>query len=203
MVGFVRFPPSPRHVPLDAARTLSAAARGRALRTLLVVDAADRELDEAVAAIGPDWLQLHGAETPERAAAIRARTGLPVVKALPIGGAADLAALDRYRGAADRLLLDARPPRGATLPGGNGVAFDWTLLAGLGQGPDLPIMLSGGLTPATVAEAIATTGLTAVDVSSGVERSPGEKDGTLIAAFVAAARGAEPTHARQPDRRVA
>ena len=186
-VGFVRFPPSPRHLDLDAGRALSAAARGRAERVLLMVDPDDAALDAAVEAIRPDLVQLHGGETPDRVAAIRARTGRPVMKALGIATEADLAAIPAYAAAADRLLLDAKPPRGSALPGGNGLAFDWRLLVGLD--PGLPYMLSGGLTPETVAEAVRVTGAPAVDVSSGVERAPGLKDPDRIAAFVAAAKG--------------
>jgi phosphoribosylanthranilate isomerase len=188
MVGFVRFPKSPRHVSLEVGRALSRAARGRALRALLVVDPDDADLAAAIDALDPDLIQLHGAETPERVAGIRDRTGRPVMKALGIAAAADLSSLPAYAAVADRLLLDAKPPPGAALPGGNGLAFDWRLLAGLD--PELSFMLSGGLTPETVAEAIRITGASAVDVSSGVERAPGVKDPDRIAAFVAAARGA-------------
>lgn len=185
-VGFVRFARSPRHVELEAARILSRRAKGRAGRVVLLVDPDDDAVAAAVEAIAPDLIQLHGRETPERVAAIRAATGLPVMKALGIAGRTDLAALAAYA-AADRLLLDAKPPPGAVLPGGNGVRFDWDLLAGA----DLPAgtMLSGGLDAGTVAEALARTGLGAVDVSSGVESAPGIKDPARIAAFVAAARG--------------
>lgn len=186
-VGFVRFPKSPRHLDLAVGRRLSAAARGRAGRVLLVVDPDDAALDAAVEALDPDLVQLHGHETPERVAAVRARTGRPVMKAVGIADAADLTTLPAYAAVADRLLLDAKPPPGAAHPGGNGLAFDWRLLVGLD--PGRPYMLSGGLTPETVAEAIRVTGAPAVDVSSGVERVPGIKDPDRIAAFVAAARG--------------
>lgn len=213
MIGFVRFARSPRHLDLEAGRTLSRQAAGRAERVLLVVDPTDAELDEAVAALEPDLIQLHGSENPARAAAIRRRIGRPVMKAIAIGEAADLARLDAYRGAADRILLDAKPPAGSVLPGGNGVAFDWSLLAGLGRpalcaslGMGAPsfdggrdLMLSGGLTSETVAEAIRVSGLNAIDVSSGVESRPGEKDETKIADFIRAARAAFATR----DRRVA
>lgn len=186
-VGFVRFPRSPRHVELDTARALSRQAKGRAGRVVLLVDPDDATLHHAVEAMEPDLIQLHGRESPERVAEIRALTGLPVMKALGIASAADLASIAAYAGIADRLLLDAKAPPGASLPGGNGVSFDWDLLAGA----DLPAgtMLSGGLEPANVAEALARTGLTAVDVSSGVENAPGSKDPARIAAFVAAVRG--------------
>jgi phosphoribosylanthranilate isomerase len=188
LVGFVHYPNSPRHVELDVGRALSARAKGKALRVALVVDADDAELSAVVAALDPDWLQLHGTETPERTASIRARFGRPVMKAIGIGGASDLAGLAAHR-ASDHLLLDAKPPRSAgALPGGNGVAFDWGLLAGLD--PDLRFMLSGGLNPDNVAAAIGITGARAVDVSSGVENRPGHKDPAKIEAFVKAARAA-------------
>lgn len=186
-VGFVRFARSPRHVELEAARVLSRQAKGRAGRVVLLVDPDDAAVATAIEAIAPDLIQLHGRESPERVAEIRAATGLPVMKALGIAGAADLAAIPAYAAVADRLLLDAKAPPGAALPGGNGVSFDWSLLAGA----DLPagLMLSGGLGPENVAEALARTGLRAVDVSSGVESAPGIKDPARIAAFVTAARG--------------
>lgn len=189
LVGFVRFPKSPRHLGLDRGRALSAQARGRALRAALVVDADDAELDAVVTALDPDMLQLHGHESVERVEAIRARFGRPVIKALGMADASDLSAIAVYRPHADRLLLDAKPPKSAqSLPGGNGLAFDWRLLAGLD--PHLPFMLSGGLNPDNVGEAIALTGARAVDVSSGVEIRPGEKDPMRIEAFVRAARAA-------------
>lgn len=187
LVGFVHFPRSPRHLALDAAGRLARRARGRAERVLLLVDPDDALLAAAVETVDPDLIQLHGRESPERVAAVRRATGRPVMKALGIATADDLFVVPAYAEVADRLLLDAKPPPGATLPGGNGVAFDWTLLAHA----TLPAgtMLSGGLEAANVAEALARTGLTAVDVSSGVEVRPGEKDIGRIAAFVAAARG--------------
>lgn len=189
MIGLVRFPRSPRHVGLEEGRALSMRAKGKALRVALVVDADDAELAAAVAALDPDLIQLHGAETPERVAAIRARFGRPVMKAVGIAEAADLDAIERYRAIADRVLLDAKPPqRAEALPGGNGLAFDWRLVAGLD--PDKPFMLSGGLSPETVAAAIKFTGMRAVDVSSGVETRPGQKSPDKIAAFVKAARTA-------------
>jgi len=186
-VGFVRFARSPRHVELEAARALSRRAKGRAGRVVLLVDPDDAALAAAIEAIAPDLIQLHGRESPERVAEIRAATGLPVMKALGIAGPADLAAIPAYAAVADRILLDAKAPPGAALPGGNGVRFDWSLL----EGADLPagLMLSGGLGPENVAEALARTGLRAVDVSSGVESAPGIKDPARIAAFVTAARG--------------
>ncbi|HVL72678.1 MAG TPA: phosphoribosylanthranilate isomerase [Beijerinckiaceae bacterium] len=189
-IGLVRYPRSPRHVELEQGRALSERARGRTARVALLVDPDDAALEAVVEALDPDLLQLHGAETPERVAAIRGRFGRPVMKAVGIGEAADLERLSAYAAVADRLLLDAKPPRDRNaLPGGNGLAFDWRLLTGL----DLqkPFMLSGGLTPDNVAAAVRLTGAPAVDVSSGVERRPGEKDPDKIAAFVKAARSAE------------
>ena len=188
MVGFVFFPPSPRHVAFAAAGTLAARTGSRAVRVALTVDADDAWLDAAVAALRPGLLQLHGRETPERVRAVRARFELPVMKALAIETAADLAAVPAFAAAADHLLFDARPPRSATRPGGHGAPFDWRILKDLD--PRVPFMLSGGLDPDNVAAAIAATGAGGVDVSSGVERRPGDKDPALIRAFVAAARAA-------------
>ena len=197
LVGFVRFPKSPRHVSLDQGRVLSGRAKGQALRVALVVNADDAELAAVVAALDPDVLQLHGSETPERVAEIRRRFGRPVMKAIGVAGAADLARAAEYPGV-ERVLLDAQPPRTASaLPGGNGVAFNWSLLAGVD--PGVSFMLSGGLDPENVAQAIALTGARAVDVSSGVERGPGEKDPAKIEAFVKAARGAFAAAARDKD----
>jgi phosphoribosylanthranilate isomerase len=188
-VGFVRFPKSPRHVSLETGRDLSAQAKGRALRVVLLVDADDAFIQEAVEALDPDLLQLHGHESPERVAAIRARFGRPVMKAIGIAEAADLSGLAAYAGIADHVLLDAKPPRTPdALPGGNGLSFDWRLLVGLD--PRLSFMLSGGLDPGNVSEAIKLTGSKAVDVSSGVEVKPGVKDPGRIEAFVKAARAA-------------
>lgn len=153
---------------------------------MLLVDPDDAQLDAAVEALDPDLIQLHGHETPERAAAIRARTGRPVMKAIGVAVRADLDRLAAYAGIADRILLDAKPPPEAMLPGGNGRAFDWAILDGAALPPGT--MLSGGLAPETVAQALTRTGLTAVDVSSGVESAPGVKSAEKIAAFVAAIR---------------
>lgn len=185
-VGFVHFRKSPRHVALDRGRALSAQARGRAERVVLLVDPDDALLAAAVEAFDPDWIQLHGRESPERVAAIRAATGLRVMKALGVAARADLAGLAAYAGSVDRLLLDAKPPAGADLPGGNGHAFDWDILAGTALPPDT--LLSGGLNPENVAVALARTGLRGVDVSSGVETGLGEKSPERIAAFIRAAR---------------
>jgi phosphoribosylanthranilate isomerase len=188
MVGFVLFPPSPRNVKPEAAARLAAIARGRAEVALLTVDADDALLAEAVAAVRPDWLQLHGRETPARVADVRRRHGLRVMKAMGVRTAEDLGAAPAYAAVADRLLFDAKPPKGATRPGGNGMAFDWTLMRRLD--PATPFMLSGGLGADSVADAVRIARPLGVDVSSGVERAPGEKDPALIAAFVAAARAA-------------
>ncbi|WP_230529860.1 phosphoribosylanthranilate isomerase [Microvirga roseola] len=189
VVGFVRFPKSPRHVSLDLGHRLSRQAKGRARRAVLLVDADDEAIAQAVEALNPDLLQLHGHETPERVAAIRESFGRPVMKAVGIAEASDLDALATYTGGVEHILLDAKPPRHPeALPGGNGLSFDWRLLNGLD--PQLSFMLSGGLTPANVAEAIRLTRPRAVDVSSGVESGPGIKDPARIEAFVKAARAA-------------
>jgi phosphoribosylanthranilate isomerase len=188
-VGFVFFPPSPRNLAIEAARPLGAQVRERAGKVALTVDANDDFIAAIVAALKPDMLQLHGKETPDRVVAVRTRFGLPVMKALPIANRADLAAIRPYSEVADRLLFDARPPADATRPGGLGNTFDWTLLKGVDA--RVPWMLSGGLDPGNVIEAIAVTGATGVDVSSGVERAPGEKDPGRIRAFIRAARDAE------------
>lgn len=190
MVGFVFFPPSPRHLGLEGARVLGEQVRGRALKVALTVDADDETIGAIVAALQPDLLQLHGKETTERVAVVRSRFGLPVMKALPIATRADLAPVRSYADVADRLIFDARAPQDATRPGGLGKPFDWRLLAGLD--PGVPYMLSGGLDATNVAEALAVTQATGVDVSSGVERTPGEKDPEKIRAFIAAARAAAP-----------
>jgi len=188
-VGFVFFPPSPRSLGIEAARLLGERAQGRAAKVALTVDASNDAIAAIVAALKPDMLQLHGNETPERVAVIRSRFGLPVMKALPIATRADLSPIREYAKAADRLLFDARAPQDATRPGGLGKTFDWTLLAGLKLG--VPYMLSGGLDAANVAEALRVTRAPGVDVSSGVERAPGDKDPDKIRAFIRAARAAD------------
>jgi phosphoribosylanthranilate isomerase len=188
-VGFVFFPPSPRNLGLEAARTLGAQVKGRAGKVALTVDANDDTIAAIIAALQPDMLQLHGKETPDRVVAVRTRFGLPVMKALPIATRADLATIRLYADVADRLLFDARPPAEATRPGGLGVSFDWTLLKDVK--PGVSWMLSGGLDAGNVAEATAMTGAPGVDVSSGVERAPGTKDVGKIRAFIRAARDAE------------
>lgn len=188
-VGFVFFPPSPRNISLDLARELGAQTRGRARKVALTVDADDALHAAIVQALSPDQLQLHGRETPERVADLKARFGVPVMKALPVETEADLDAVRAYAAVADWLLFDARAPKDATRPGGLGKPFDWTLLKALD--PGLPFMLSGGLDLSNVAEALAITRAPAVDVSSGVEKAPGIKDPEKIRAFIRAVRGAD------------
>jgi phosphoribosylanthranilate isomerase len=185
-VGLVFFPKSPRNVTLAAAPALGARAAGHAQRVGLFVDADDAMIAAAIAAAGLDALQLHGDESPARAAELRARHGLPVWKALAVAGAGDVTRAADYAGAADLVLFDAKTPKG-TLPGGMGLAFDWSLLAQ--AEPPLPWGLAGGLGPSNVAEAVRITRAPLVDVSSGVESAPGIKDAGLIAAFCKAARG--------------
>lgn len=186
--GFVFFPKSPRHLTLAEARTAALAVPPGLAKVALTVDADDAALDAIVEAVPLDMLQLHGHESPDRVAEVRARFRLPVMKAVGVADEGDLAAIADHLSVADQLLIDAKPPRGAALPGGNGLAFDWRLLAGR-RWPK-PWMLAGGLTARNVAEAIRLTGARQVDVSSGVERAPGLKDAALIAEFVAAARAA-------------
>jgi phosphoribosylanthranilate isomerase len=187
MVGFVFFPPSPRNIGVEAARALGERVNGRAKKVALSVDASDVELAAVVEALKPDMLQLHGQETPERVIAVRSRFGLPVMKALPIEQKSDLAPIRIYEKVADRILFDGRAPREATRPGGLGKTFDWALLENLDL--KIPFMLSGGLDAGNVAEALRVTRAPSVDVSSGVERAPGEKDVEKIRAFVRVARG--------------
>jgi phosphoribosylanthranilate isomerase len=186
-VGFVFFPPSPRAVTPAQAGAISASLEGGPQRVGLFVDPDDAELTATLAAVPLDVIQLHGEETPERVAAVRKHFGVPVMKALGIATEADLAAIAAYAKVADRLLLDAKPPPGAALPGGNAAPFEWRL-ARRASIP-VPWLLAGGLTPANVGEAIAASGAPGVDVSSGVERARGMKDEALIQAFVRAARG--------------
>jgi phosphoribosylanthranilate isomerase len=190
MVGFVFFPPSPRDLGIEAARALGEQVKGRAKKVALSVDATDAELERVVEALKPDMLQLHGGETPERVATIRSRFHLPVMKALPIESRADLSPIRLYEKVTDWLLFDGRAPRDATRPGGLGKTFDWTVLQDLDL--EVPFMLSGGLDASNVAEALRITNAPAVDVSSGVERAPGEKDPDKIRAFIRAARGLAP-----------
>jgi phosphoribosylanthranilate isomerase len=184
-MGLVFFAKSPRYVTLPQARDLALAAPPGLAKVALVVDADDATLDAIIEAMPLDMLQLHGHESPERVAELRARYGLPVMKAVGVADEGDLAAVFDYSLAADQLLIDAKPPKNATLPGGNGLTFDWRLVA---QRRWLrPWMLAGGLTPDNVATAIRLTNARQVDVSSGVESAPGVKDPARIAAFVRAA----------------
>ena len=185
-VGFVFFPKSPRHVSIDAAATLAALAPVGLCKVALTVNASNAELDAITAKVPLDMLQLHGTESPERVAEVKARYGLPVMKAIGVADASDLRQIYDYAAVADQLLIDAKPPRNAKLPGGNGLAFDWRLLAGRKYW-QRPWMLAGGLTADNVAEALRMTGANQVDVSSGVEVAPGQKDPDLIRAFVGAA----------------
>ena len=191
MVGFVFFPPSPRHVAPADSRALGTRVRGRARKVALTVDADDELFDAIVEHLQPDLLQLHGKESPPRIAVLRQRFGLPLMKAIAVEAKSDLAAIETYEPVADRLLFDARAPREATRPGGLGKSFDWHLLENLDL--KLPFMLSGGLDAGNVAEALQVTRAPGVDVSSGVESAPGVKDPDKIRAFIRAARkAAEP-----------
>ena len=185
-VGLVFYPRSPRFLTVDAAREAALGAPAGVAKVGLMVNATDAELDAILARVPLDMLQLHGQESPARVAAVRARYGLPVMKAFGVADLADLAQIGRYEGVADQVLVDAKPPKDG-LPGGNGHSFDWGLIAGY-RWP-LPWILAGGLKQATVAEAIRLTGAGQVDVSSGVENAPGVKDRARIAGFIRAAGG--------------
>lgn len=187
-LGFNFFPRSPRYVTLELAAELGRLVPDHVLNVALSVDADNATLDGIVDALKPDILQLHGAETPERLVEIKSRYGLTLMKAIPVSGPEDLEKVALYHDSADLLLFDAKPPKSMenALPGGNGLVFDWSLLAG--QKPDTPWMLSGGLTVENVREAIEMTGAEAVDVSSGVETGPGQKDPALIEKFIRAAK---------------
>jgi phosphoribosylanthranilate isomerase len=189
MVGFVFFPPSPRHLDLARARELGARVRGRAGKVALTVDADDATLGNIVETLRPDLLQLHGKESVARIRDIKQKFGLPVMKAIGVETAADLASLPGYAAVVDRILFDARAPKEATRPGGLGMAFDWHLLENLDLG--IPFMLSGGLTADNLPEALRITRAGGVDVSSGVESAPGVKDAGLIRDFIRAARAAD------------
>jgi phosphoribosylanthranilate isomerase len=189
MVGFVFFAPSPRHVDLASAQRLSQLVQGHVRKVALTVDADDTELASIIDALKPDLLQLHGHETPTRVQVIKACFGLPVMKAIAVESRQDLQAIEPYAAVADRLLFDARAPRDATRPGGLGRPFDWRLLERLDV--ELPFMLSGGLNATNVAEALRITSAPSVDVSSGVERAPGDKDPQRIHAFIRAARASQ------------
>ena len=186
-IGLVFFEKSPRHLTLDEAAALALTVPLGVRKVALTVDATDDDLDALLARVPVDLLQLHGHETPERVTEIRKRTGVPVMKAVGIADADDLDQLDAYMAVAEEVLVDAKPPKSGDLPGGNGLSFDWRLLDG--RRWSVPWMLAGGLRPSNVAEAIRLTGARHVDVSSGVERHPGEKDPDMIRDFCAAVRG--------------
>ncbi|KEO56439.1 phosphoribosylanthranilate isomerase [Thioclava pacifica] len=185
-LGFVFFPKSPRHLEIATARDLAIEVPPGVAKVALTVNASDTELAAICDAVPLDMLQLHGSESPERVAEIRRRFGLPVMKAVGVAEAADLPKIAEYEAVADQILLDAKAPKGAALPGGNGLAFDWRLIAG--RTWEKPWMLAGGLTPENVGEAIRLTGARQVDVSSGVESAPGVKDPDRIRAFFAAVK---------------
>jgi phosphoribosylanthranilate isomerase len=189
MVGFVFFSPSPRHLSLEAARDLGQRVNRRAAKVALTVDADDATLENIVEALQPDILQLHGSETAARLCDIKRKFALPVMKAIAVATSADLAALPGYAAVADRILFDARAPKEATRPGGLGAAFNWHVLENLDL--DVPFMVSGGLHAGNVAAAVRVTRAGGVDVSSGVERTPGIKDPEMIRAFIRAARATE------------
>ena len=199
MVGFVFFPSSPRHVHYTVARALGKHVGDRAMKVALTVDADDGELTAIVEALEPDLLQLHGEEEPRRVAEIRSRFGIPVMKVIGVSTPAEVARAEAYRFVGNRILFDAKPPQGSKLPGGNGAPFDWTILGK----PDLgkPWMLSGGLTVANIGRALQITGAPGVDVSSSVERAPGEKDPAKITAFVKAAKAAAEAEAAKSEPR--
>lgn len=186
-VGFVFFEKSPRNLSPSQARALAIEVPPGVAKVGLVVDVDDATLDAILAEVPLDMLQLHGRETPQRVADVRRRTGLPVMKAVGVATSGDLGAVARYAEIADQLLVDAKPAPGAALPGGNGLAFDWRIIEGVSW--TVPWMLAGGLTPENVSEAVRRTGATQVDVSSGVESSPGLKSNALIRAFLAETAG--------------
>ncbi|ODT48282.1 MAG: N-(5'-phosphoribosyl)anthranilate isomerase [Pelagibacterium sp. SCN 63-126] len=187
MVGFMHFQRSPRHVSVEDLAGLISAARGQVQSCVVLVNP-DNSCVAEIAALGPDFIQLHGPETPHRVEAIRAEAGVEIIKAMPIGSAEDVSHVAQFSQVADMILLDAKPPKGADRPGGLGESFDWSLLESLD--PALPFMLSGGLRPDNVAEAIRTVKPFGVDVSSGVETAPGVKSKMLIEAFIRNARSA-------------
>src|ERR1700687_967721 len=203
MVGFVFFPASPRHLSLEVARDLGSRAKRRASKVALTVDADDATLANIVEALQPDILQLHGSETVARLRDIKQKFGLQVMKAIAVETPADLASLPGYAAVADRILFDARAPREATRPGGLGEVFDWHVLEKLDL--KLPFVVSAGLTAQNVAEAVQVTRAGGVDVSSGVERTPGAKDPEMIRSFIRAARATDltsplPVYGERADR---
>lgn len=185
-MGLVFFEKSPRNISIDAARELALAAPLGLAKVALVVNPSDAELDAITETVPLDMLQLHGKETPERVSEVKARYGLPVMKAVGIADSDDLPKLESYFGVANQILVDAKPPKGGELPGGNGLSFDWRLIAG--RRWPCPWMLAGGLTDENVSEAVRMTGAQQVDVSSGVEDAPGQKSAELIQNFVRASR---------------
>ena len=189
-VGLVFFPNSPRYIAPDAARHLAELASGRIETVAVLVDPDDALVDEIVATARPSLLQLHGSESPDRVAAVKARSGLRVIKAVGVATADDVGKAAAYRGIADMILFDAKAPAGSNLPGGHGLAFDWRALGG--PSVERPFALSGGLDPDNVWEALTVTGASMVDVSSGVERAPGEKDPDLVRRFIQAAKARKP-----------
>ena len=189
-VGLVFFPNSPRYIAPDAARPLAETASGRIETVAVLVDPDDALIDDILATVRPGLLQLHGSETPKRVAAVKARSGLRVIKAIGVATADDVRKAAAYRGVADMILFDAKAPAGSNHPGGHGLAFDWHALGG--PSVERPFALSGGLDPDNVSEALAVTGASMVDVSSGVERAPGEKDPDLVRRFIQAAKASRP-----------
>lgn len=185
-VGFVFFPKSPRHLELEAAQFMATSVPEGIVKVALTVDADNAMLDQLTGQVPLDMLQLHGKESPARVSEVKSRYGLPVMKAIGIESETDLTQIGFYAKVADQLLIDAKPPKGAERPGGNAMAFDWSLIAG--RRWPVPWMLAGGLTPENVGEAVRATGARQVDVSSGVESAPGVKDAKKMADFVAAAR---------------
>ena len=185
--GFVFFPKSPRNVSFQQAAAMAVEAPIGLAKVALTVNADDAFLDALPAAVPLDMLQLHGNETPARVREVKERYGLPVMKAVGVADATDLSALDDYMKVADQILVDAKPPKNADLPGGNGLTFDWRLIAG--RRWTVPWMLAGGLTAENVAEAITMTGARQIDLSSGVESAPGVKDAVMIDGFMAAVKG--------------
>jgi phosphoribosylanthranilate isomerase len=188
MVGFVLFPKSPRNVTVDRAAELARRTDGRAAVVALTVDMEEAAIERVIDKVKPDWLQMHGAESVDAVEAIGSAFGIKIMKAVTVAALTDLECATRYAAIADRLLLDAKPPSGSDRPGGHGRPFDWGFLRGFA--PQVPYLLSGGLTPANVGEALRISGAPGVDVSSGVETAPGVKDPDLIRAFIAATRRA-------------